>query len=126
MTIISRITGTGLLLLFTIITGFWLSYSGRPLNNGIFTIHKLIAVGAVIFMVITMKSMLKTADNRGVLSILVTVAGLSTLALFVSGALLSIKSQASNVWLIVHRVSPAFVVIITVVTLYLLVSAHRR
>jgi hypothetical protein len=38
----------GLLLLATIPSGIWLSRKGKPYNTGIFTIHKLIAVAAVV------------------------------------------------------------------------------
>ena len=49
MSIIFKITGAGLLFLFTIGTGIWLSNSGKPYNTLIFNIHKLIALGTVIF-----------------------------------------------------------------------------
>ena len=40
----------GLFLLFIILSGIWLSRTGRPLSVLILTLHKLISLGAVIFL----------------------------------------------------------------------------
>lgn len=48
MDIVSKFYTPGVVYLLTLASGVWLSYIGRPLNSMIFTIHKLIAVGAVI------------------------------------------------------------------------------
>ena len=36
----------GLLFVFTLLSGVWVSHSGKPINTVIFTIHKLIALAA--------------------------------------------------------------------------------
>ncbi len=43
----------GLFLLFIILSGIWLSRTGRPLSVLILTLHKLISLGAVVFLAIT-------------------------------------------------------------------------
>ena len=48
-----RIACTGLFFLLIFFFGFWLNRSGKPYNLFIFTIHKLIALGAVVFLTMT-------------------------------------------------------------------------
>jgi hypothetical protein len=45
---VSRFIIPGSVFLLTLVSGVWLSCSGKPLNTGIFTVHKLIALGAVV------------------------------------------------------------------------------
>lgn len=49
-----RVIGAGFFYLFIFVSGFWLSRSGKPYNGIVFNIHKLIALVAVVFLVITM------------------------------------------------------------------------
>jgi len=43
---------TAVLLLCTIAAGIWLSRRGRPFSTGILTVHKLTALGMVVFAVL--------------------------------------------------------------------------
>ena len=44
---------TGIFFLFILLSGFWLSRSGKPYNGLIFNIHKLIGLGAGIYLIRT-------------------------------------------------------------------------
>ena len=119
----SKVIVTGLLLLFTFLSGVWLSHSGRPYNTVIFTLHKLIALGAVIFTVVTVQQLRTGMDTRTLALGAVVVTGLLFLALFASGALLSIGKPDHIAILTIHRVAPLLAVIATAATMVLLVSS---
>jgi len=116
----SKIIISGLLFLLTIISGIWLHKMGKPLNTFIFTIHKLLALAAVIFTAILIYNLLKNVEINAIISILIAVAFLSVLILFISGALLSIGKFPYNKMLLVHNIATVIVVIFTAVTIYLL------
>jgi len=122
MSIVSKIISSGLLFFFTIVTGIWLSNSGKPLNSLILNIHKLIALGSVIFIMIVIRNLLKNAGSSQVLLSLIIMTGLFVLALFVSGALLSFGKPVNNIILTIHAVTPIPAVITTAMIIYLLLS----
>jgi len=122
MSIALKIISTELPFVLTIITGIWLSNSGKPLNTTIFTIHKLIALGSVIFIAIVIRNLLKNAEINNVILTLIIVAGFSVLVLFVSCAFLSLGKPVNNIRLTIHGLTPILTVITTAVTIYLLVS----
>lgn len=122
MSIALKIISTELPFVLTIITGIWLSNSGKPLNTTIFTIHKLIALGSVIFIAMVIRNLLKNAEINNVILTLIIVAGFSVLALFVSCAFLSLGKPVNNIILTIHSVTPILTVITTAMTIYLLVS----
>lgn len=119
-TIALRMVLTGLLFLFTIVFGVWLSNSGKPLNTLIFTIHKLTALAAVVFTVIMIHNLLKNVEAKVIILTLIVVVGLSALALFISGVLLSLGKPVNNIVLTIHRIMTIVTVISTAVTIYLL------
>ena len=49
----SQILYTGLFLLFILLSGLWVSRSGKPYNSLIFNIHKLIGLAAGIYLIRT-------------------------------------------------------------------------
>jgi hypothetical protein len=119
---VSRIVVTGLLFLFTLASGVWLGSAGKPYPTGIFSIHKLIALGAVISTVVTINHLRTGVDVKAVVVGAIVVTGLLFLALFVSGAVLSIGKPNHVAILTIHRIAPLLVVISTAMTMYLLVG----
>ena len=119
----SKLIVTGLLLLFTLLSGVWLSHSGRPYNTVIFTLHKLIALGAVIFTVTTVQQLRTSVDIQTLTIGASVVTGLLFLSLFASGALLSIGKPDHIAILTIHRVAPLLAVIATAATMVMLVSS---
>ena len=120
MSIVSKIIGTGLLFLFTIVSGIWLSNSGKPLNSLIFNIHKLIALGSVIFTAIVIRNLLKDVEIKTVILTLIILTGLFVLTLFISGALLSLGKPVNNIILTIHSLTPIPTVITIAMTIYLI------
>ena len=121
----SKLIVTGLLLLFTLLFGIWLSHSGRPYNTVIFTLHKLVALGAVIFTVVTVQQLRTGVDTTALTSGVIVITSLLFLSLFASGALLSIGKPDHIAILIVHRLAPLLAVIATAATMVLLVASSK-
>jgi hypothetical protein len=108
----------------TLAFGIWLSHAGKPYSSLLFNIHKLIALGAVIVTALTVYQA-RAAVTIGSFTLIAVVAtGLLFVALFVSGALLSIGQPDSAAILIVHRVAPWLVIITAALTMYSLSASQ--
>ena len=105
----------GLLLVLTLGFGVWLSVAGKPYNGILFNIHKLVALAAVVLAVLQFNKMFKVVPATSMMILLLVLAGLCVLALFLSGAFLSIGSGPQGVFLWLHRITPA-VMLVAVVT----------
>ncbi|HNT25809.1 MAG TPA: hypothetical protein PKM21_15675 [Anaerolineales bacterium] len=116
-----RIAITAGLFLCIFAFGFWLSRSGKPYNQVLFTTHKLVALGAVIYLAaIGYKAHQITPFNPAqIFFIALTVA--CVLALFVTGALLSLDKAVPPV-VLVHHVLPYLAALSTFASLYLLLA----
>ncbi len=121
----TRIVICGLLFLLTLGSGVWLSHSGKPLNTVIFTIHKLIALATVVIIAISVYNLYRIADIRSSLvPALIAASGLLFLALFVTGALLSLEKPASGAILRVHQVAPLLALGSSSAAIYLLLNGR--
>jgi len=116
----SRVMITGLLLLFTLASGIWLSHTGKPINVAILTIHKLIALAMVVSAGLTVHRLSKGADLPATALMAVGITGLCLLSLVGSGALLSIGKLAHPTVLSTHQVMAILVSVCAAVTTYLL------
>lgn len=119
-----RMVATAALLVLTLASGLWLSLSGRPYNTGIFTVHKLIALGAVIVTGITLNHLRLGVAVPMSAFIAMIFAAVLFLLLFVSGALLSIGKPDLVAILMVHRVVPLLAAAIVTMAIYLLAAAR--
>jgi hypothetical protein len=121
-----RLVSAGLFFLFIFLSGFWLSNSGKPLNVWIMTIHKLISLGALVFLAVTVYQVNQVAR----LTQLEITAGIVTGVLFIcaiaTGGLLSTAKQMPTLVLKFHQVAPYLIVVSTAVTLYLLLVLSRE
>jgi hypothetical protein len=115
----SRFIIPGIVFVLTLVSGVWLSRSGKPLNTGIFTVHKLIALGAVVATAIQTYNALKSADTQAILIALIIVIGLCVVALFVTGALMSANKPPYSVLLLIHKLSLLAVLIVGTAAIYL-------
>ncbi|HUS87441.1 MAG TPA: hypothetical protein VMW76_09385 [Bacteroidales bacterium] len=114
---------TIILFAFIILSGIWLTKSGRPLNTVLFSIHKILAIIAIILTVITIYHLQKGIDLRNPELILILATGVFFLLELVSGALLSFDSLVNETVLTIHKITPSLIVISTVLTIYFLIQA---
>lgn len=103
----------GLIFLLTLASGIWLSKAGKPLNAAIFNVHKLVALGAVITGGVQVFKLLKNAGPQALTAALLVMAGLCVIALFASGALMSIGKVDYRIQLNLHKAAAILAVVIT-------------
>ena len=108
----------GIFFVFIILSGLWLSRTGRPLNVLILTIHKLISLATVVYLVITVYQIHQVAS----LNPLEITASMVTLLFFIvmiaTGGLLSTAKSMPALILKVHQIMPYLVILNTTATLY--------
>jgi hypothetical protein len=119
-TIDSQILITGLLFVFTVGFGVWLSRAGKPYNSLLFNVHKLVALGAVISAAVTLYPLRTGVDVTALALGAIVLTGLLILGLFISGALLRIGKPDHVAILMVHRVAPLLVTVSAATAIYLL------
>jgi len=117
-----RALGAAAFFLVILLSGVWLSRRGRPLNVLILTAHKLVGLGAGIFLVVTLVQL----GRAGVLGVGVTAAavatGLSMLAAAATGAVLSGAKPAPALVLRLHKAVAVLAPVGAVVLFCLLLS----
>lgn len=106
--------------LLTVAFGFWLGKIGKPYNGILFNIHKLVALGTVILASTQVYRVLKLTEPGILLVFSMTAMAICVLALFVSGAVLSIGNVKYKTAKLAHDTALAFLVITEVSSLYLL------
>jgi hypothetical protein len=111
MTTLSNFFTPAIVFILTLLFGFWLSRRGKPYNGILFNTHKLIALGTVILLSMKIYDTFRNMEVQILLIILLIVAGLCMVALFASGAFLSIGNMNYRVMKTIHNVAPVLLVI---------------
>jgi len=113
----------GLLFPFILLSGIWLSRTGRPLNVGISTVHKLtsLATGVILLVTITQRNL--GVPLSGTEWIAIVVTGLCFLGTVAAGVLLAFDKPMPVAVSRLHQIVPVLTVLSTAATLYLLLSA---
>jgi hypothetical protein len=109
---LSKFAFPGILLALTLAFGFWLSSAGKPYNGLLFNVHKLVALGGVIYTGWRFSQWLKGVNIPVALTVLLVVAVLCVIALFASGGLLSAGKLDYALMLTTHRVGLAVLVVV--------------
>lgn len=123
--ITTKLIVAGILFLFTLISGGILSHSGRPLSVGLVTIHKLIAVGTIVFIGMAVNQLYKTTDGKLLIELIVMViSGMLFLALIATGALLTREIQLPDEVLKVHQIAPHLALACSAIAIYLRVRGN--
>ncbi len=103
-----------------ILSGLWLSRTGRPLNVLLLTIHKLISLAAVVYLVFTVVRIHQVTPLNAMEMIASAVTLILFLTLIATGGLLSAARPMPGIVLKIHQIVPGLVFISTAITLYLL------
>jgi len=110
----------GLFFVLIILSGLWLSRNGRPLSGIILTVHKLISVAAVVYLVITVYRIHQAAPLSSVEMAISVLALLFFIVMIATGGLLSTAKAMPGLVLKIHQIMPYGVVFSTAASLYLL------
>jgi hypothetical protein len=107
------------LFLCIFLSGFWLSRSGKPYSMAIMTVHKLIALGTIIYLGVTVYNILKTSPHLAAPIAFITITAVCFIALIASGALLSANKTMPAFILKLHQFIPYLTLLSAGASLYL-------
>jgi hypothetical protein len=122
MSTVVRAIVAGLFFLFIFLSGIWLSRTGRPLNVGISTVHKLISLAAGVFLLVTIHQRNRVIPLSTTEWIAIMATGLCFLVTVASGGFLSSNKPMPVAVLRVHQIVPVLTVLSTATTLYLVLG----
>ena len=124
--IATKLIAAGILFLLTLTSGVILSHADRPLNVGLVTIHKLIAVVGIVLIGMAVNQLYKNVDGKLVIELSVIVlSGILFLALIATGALLTREEmQLPELVLKIHQVAPLLALLASSVSIYLLARGN--
>ncbi len=117
----TKIVITGAFFLFIFLFGFVLSRAGKPYPVLLFNIHKLIALGALVYLAVTVYNLSRVAPLSPAMIVLVVFTGLCFVVTIVAGGLLNIDKSPAFL-AVIHRFSPYLTLLSTAAALYLLLS----
>lgn len=107
--------------LFTLICGVWLRIKGKPLNGTLFNLHKLVALSAVIFTARELYPLLRLSETRSVVLALIAVAVVAVIALFATGAFMSMEKPMYATYQLVHQAAVPLLASALSVAVFLLI-----
>jgi len=117
-----QILAPGMFFLITVFTGIWMRNLGRPLNTIISTIHKLSALGTVVYTAIIIYDLFRAVEATYLEYALASFAVLSTLVLVISGTVLALEKYTDMRVLLAHKVATILTLAASAGTIYLLVN----
>jgi len=120
MDILSNFPLPLILFLLTLVFGFWMGKVGRPYNGILFNIHKLIALGTVILAAIQVYKLFTTLEPQTLIVVLTVIIAVCVIAIFASGAFLSIGNQNYQTMKIIHNAALVLAVIAMGLAIYFL------
>ena len=124
MDALNKFTTPGIIFLLTLVFGFWLSKAGKPYNGVLFNLHKLIALGTVVITAVQIYKILANSEVQTLIVILMIIAGICVVALFASGAFMSIGNLNYQIMKTIHNIAPIPMVIAMALTIYLLFARN--
>lgn len=117
----TRLAVTGIAFLVIVVSG--LSLGQKPYNTLVFTVHKLVAIGLIIFLSVALRQMHHDMALNTLEIGLVVLAGLLFLATVVTGGAVSIPdTDLPPAVKTVHHVAPYLTALSTVGALLMLVT----
>jgi heme A synthase len=119
----SKLLIAGGCFIFILITGYLLSRAGKPFNGLLLSVHKLIALGAFVYLIFTIIRIHRLTPLSPLEISACVVCGILFLILIATGGVISAMKNAPEVVHKIHQIVPYLVILSTGITLYqLLVS----
>jgi hypothetical protein len=118
----SKLICAGVVFLVTIMTGIVLSSSGRRFSIGMVTVHKLVAVAAMVLVGMSIKQGSEAIGGLAVVETgLVVVSAILCLGLIATGALLTREELYLPEWILsIHKLAPPAALVTSTAALYML------
>ena len=108
----------GILFIFSVLSGFWLSKTGKPYHIAIETVHKLLSLAMVVFMVIAVVKWNKNPGFDTTNTIVALAIGLSFVSAIATGGILSHKDTVDTTIQSIHKISTAAVFVLSIFLVY--------
>ena len=102
---IERFVPTAILLILIVGFGFWINRTGKPYNGMLFNIHKLLALGAVVLTAVRLFRLVPLAAMPLNALLLIGLAVISVIAIFATGAVMSIQPDVKPVLQWAHGIT---------------------
>jgi len=119
-----RWVGAGVVFVVILLSGYGLSRSGKPYGTLVFTIHKLVAVAAVVTLGVTVYRMNRAGTLSAAGLLFAIVSGVFFIGTMATGGALSVEAATETALPAfvhkLHQVTPYLTVLSTAVTLFLL------
>jgi hypothetical protein len=112
--------GVGLIYLFILISGYWLSRSGKPFCPIGLNLHKLVALGCFVLWLVTIFKGQPLSSFKPVETAVVLMTVICFVVTIVSGGLLSIEKPMPKIIHWFHQILPYIAGFSSVSALYLL------
>jgi hypothetical protein len=110
----------GLFFVAMLLSGFWLHRSGRPFGMLLLTLHKLISLGALVYLAITIYRIHQVVPLSPLELAACAATALFFIILFATGGILAAAKSERLVIFRVHQVAPYLAILSTAATLFLL------
>jgi hypothetical protein len=118
--ILSKVILTGAGFLLILLSGFWLSRTGKPYSQIVFTFHKLVTLGTIVYLAVTLYQASRSAPLPvGLLAASVLLA-VCFIAMLATGGLLSVDKTFPPIIHRLHQFLPYLTAASAGLTLYLL------
>ena len=114
------IAGTAALAAFG--TGIFLSSLGRPLNTAVFTVHKLLAVAGIVFLLLAVAILRQSVPSSSQPIVALIISGVLLLVLLITGSLLSFERFTETALTPIHK----FTAFATMAFMVLVAFIHWR
>jgi len=122
MNISLKITGIGFLFVLIILSGIWLTKTGKPYPSILFNAHKLLSLAGTILAGIVAYQLQKPIELSTQLTTIVIVTGIFLLVLIITGGLLNLEKSFFQVLRIIHRILSPLTIALVTLTFYLLMK----
>lgn len=121
-TLSTKLIAAGILAILTLISGMIVSRAGQPQNIWLVSIHKMIAVGTVVLIVMTVSQLYKTGDSQMFVTISIMVlSAVLFLALIATGAFLTREEMALPAFVLrIHQIAPLLALGLSALTIFLM------
>jgi hypothetical protein len=109
-----------LLFLLKVATGIWLRKSRRPISSAQLNLHKFIALGTVVLIVMIIRRIYLASGADPIAFAVIMLAGLLFLLAIITGGLVSLEKPAPSVVKSIHKAMPFLTALFTLLAIYLL------
>jgi len=111
--------------LLIFLSGFWLSRSGRPYGVLLLTVHKLLSVAAMVFLIFIIVRINRSSGLSSPELIIALITGLLFIGTIATGGLLSTAKPMPDLVHHLHKITSFLTLISTAITLYLVLRTKQ-